>query len=96
MSDTDTADYRLIVSFPDQSASFVHGYEAGQIGYRMQFTAEQSIEETVHSANAEVLTMMGIAYGWEMNFEDTEPPVEGWSIVKMSRLPVRHGLVVVK
>ena len=64
------SDYRLIVSFPDESPSFVNGYEAGAIGYRMEHTAEQVIEETVHSANQEVLRRMCAGFGWEFTFRN--------------------------
>lgn len=86
--------YRLIVAFPDGSPSFVHGYEAGKLGYRMQFTAEQTIEEMVHTANEEVLRRMAVAYGWSAEFEISE--IEEWTTVRLTRLPAKKHLAVVK
>lgn len=93
---TEAEDYRLVVAFPDESASFVHGYEAGAIGYRMEHTAEQVIEETVHTANEEVLQRMGAGFGWSVEFRPTDPPMDEWRVVEVRRLPQRKHLAVVK
>jgi len=96
MSKEDQSDYRLIVSFPDESSSFVNGYEAGAIGYRMEHTAEQVIEETVHTANEAVLNAMGAGFGWSVAFRPTEPEMDEWRIVELRRLSQRKHLSVVK
>lgn len=88
--------YGLIVSFPDQSASFVHGYEAGKLGYRMEFTAEQSIEDMVHTENEEVIRRMCNAFGWSCEFTQITPPMKEWRNVRLERLPQRKHLSVVK
>lgn len=96
MSEEDQSDYRLIVSFPDESSSFVNGYEAGAIGYRMEHTAEQVIEETVHTENCEVFQRMCAGFGWEVEFSPTNPPMYEWRIAHFRRLPQRKHLAVVK
>ena len=96
MSETDETTYGLVVSFPDERASFVRGYEAGLIGYRMEHTAEQVIEELVHTANEEVLRAMCAAFVWSAEFRPTEPPMDEYRIVELRRLPQRKHLAVVK
>ena len=96
MSETDETTYGLVVSFPDESASFVHGYEAGSIGYRMEHTAEQVIEEMVHTENEEVFRRMCASFGWSAEFSPTEPPMDEYRIVELRRLPRRKHLAVVK
>lgn len=46
--------YELVIQFEDQSASFVHGFEAGTIYGRMK-ERRHVIEETVHATNAEAM-----------------------------------------
>ena len=96
MSEEEQSDYRLLVSFTDQSASFVNGYEAGAIGYRMEHTAEQMIEETVHTATQEVLRSMCAGFGWEVEFQPTTPTMDEWCIAHLRRLPQRKHLAIVK
>jgi hypothetical protein len=99
MSDLENAEYGLIVSFEDQSASYVHGYEAGMLHARMNSGQEAEIESVVHTENQETLRRMAVAYGWEAVFEPTE--VEGWITVKMTKKgppidrPNPHGLRIV-
>lgn len=88
--------YQLIVAFPDASASFVHGYEAGSLGYRMNHTAEQVIEECIHTENEEVLRRMCAGFGWEVDFEPSDPPMDEWRLAKLRRLPQRKHLAIVK
>jgi len=75
--------YGLIVEFPDDSSSFVHGVEAGILNEQMESGAVSEIEKTVHTENKEVLRRMAVAYGWEISFQPTE--VEGWQIVKLKK-----------
>lgn len=89
--------YGLVVSFEDQSASYVHGFEAGLLKQRMQ--TETSFEATVHEENRETIRRMAVAYGWEAKFTPTDVP--GWIIVELDKgllQPTRrnpHGLRVV-
>lgn len=99
-SNTENVEYGLIVSFEDQSASYVHGYEAGMLHQRMKSGAEAAIEMTVHIENQETIRRMAVAYGWEAEFKPTA--VEGWITVELDKgklSPVRpnpHGLRVVR
>lgn len=70
------ADYALIVSFPDQSETFVLGFEAGMIWERLQ--TEWAIDTNVHTANIEVLTRMCAAAGVQQpRFQPTN--CTGWT-----------------
>lgn len=93
------AEYGLVVSFEDQSASYVNGWEAGGIWQRMRSGTEAEIDTTVHAANRETLNRMAIAEGWSVEFVSTE--YEEWLTMKMEKratAPSRnnpHGLRVV-
>lgn len=100
MSDTsENAEYGLIVSFEDQSASYVHGYEAGGIWERMRSGTVAEIETVVHAENRETLTRMATVEGWSIELKPTE--VDGWLSMSMAKQskpldrPNPHGLRVV-
>lgn len=60
----------LLVSFPDQSQSFTHGFEAGLLWQRLRSGHEAEIENlTVHAENEEVMRRMALAEGWSCEFE---------------------------
>lgn len=93
------AEYGLAVSFPDQSANFVHGFEAGQMDQRM-ISGETPIEDAcVHVENEEVLRRLAEYRGYAVELRASG--TEGWSYISlrkvrpqgMSRNP--HGLRVV-
>jgi len=67
-------EYTPFVKFPDDSASFVHGYEAGQIGAMMDEGRIGISQRPVHTANIEVLIRMSDAYGYEHELRETEYP----------------------
>jgi hypothetical protein len=95
---SENVSYGLLVSFPDGSPSFVHGYEAGLVGSDMK-RAEPEIKRTVHIENKEVLTRMAISYGYSFEFEACS--VEGWLEATFNKIaePKRvnpHGLRVIK
>lgn len=93
------ANYGLIVSFEDQSDSYVHGWEAGGLWQRMRSGIEAEIEATVHTANRETISRMCVAEGWSVEFTATEYPE--WlqmAMTKDRKAPERpnpHGLRVV-
>jgi hypothetical protein len=62
------AEYGLIVSFPDESESFVLGFEAGQIWDAMG--RGDPVEKTVHRLNEVVLLRMARAQGYDWNWTD--------------------------
>jgi hypothetical protein len=99
VSEPATTKYRLLVSFPDDSASFAHGFEAGQIWQRMGDGDLAELELTTHTANREVIRRMADNLGWDV--EVLASDIEGWDYTKLvKRRPERqranpHGLRVV-
>lgn len=91
----DDAEYGLIVSFPDPSESFVHGFEAGMIWARME-ARERKFSATVHDENCDVLRRMATASGYEMSA--TYTVVDGWIDAEFELTPrtplrvIRGGL----
>lgn len=90
--------HELIVSFPDQSPSFVNGFEAGKLWERMRSGAEAEIEAVTHTENREVIDRMALAEGWEVERKSSE--VNGWDYITLTKgkKPDRlnpHGLRVV-
>ena len=84
----DDAIWHPMVSFPDQSASFVHGFEAGQLWLLMEW-ASPEIERTVHDANREVINRMAGRLGYVATWKPTE--VEGWAVVTLTKTrPASH------
>ena len=49
--------YRLCYAFPDTSASFAHGFEAGRLAFRLSI-GESPITETVTQANKALIRSM--------------------------------------
>lgn len=98
MSD-ENAEYGLIVSFEDQSPSYVNGFEAGGIWERLRSGNEAEIEVTIHTANRETVSRMCVAEGWSVEFKGTE--YEEWTEAKLSKTgkaperPNPHGLRLV-
>lgn len=102
MSDepTETAGYSLAVSFPDESPSYTHGFEAGGIWQRMKAGREVTITATTHVENREFFRRAAVAEGWSCSIQPTT--VEGWdelTLVKefaRSTRPNPHGLRVIE
>ena len=65
---SDDTDYRLLIAFPDQSASFTHGVGFGII-YTRAKAGVLSENEQVHSANREVLIKMCESLNLEYDFK---------------------------
>lgn len=100
-------DRGLIISFPDQSESFVLGYDAGILDERMRHGSDPEIElYRIHAANEELVRRMCIAYGWTCEFDpcrdETGQSYDGFRLVTMRKTstpPERanpHGLRVAK
>lgn len=70
------SEYDLVVSFPDQSETFVLGFEAGMIWQRLE-SGDLNFTATVHSKNSELF--MRMAYAKELFYKITATGVEGWS-----------------
>lgn len=73
-------EHTLLVSFPDQSETFVLGFEAGQCWERLHHGAADEV--TMHTANEEVFRRMARHFGYEASFE---PSADGWATARFSR-----------
>lgn len=80
MSDQSGEGYSLVVSFPDQSASFVHGFECGMIWQAMK--DRTAISMTVHNANAECLQRMARHHGYSCVLERYD---DTWSTATLTQ-----------
>jgi hypothetical protein len=93
--ETTQENYELLVKFPDQSPSFVHGYEAGQISEKLRDLRAMAVATVVHTANREVLASIAEMRGWSVDFEDTE--YEEWSKAEfVLKIDGKPKLTVVK
>jgi hypothetical protein len=72
-------EYSLLVAFPDQSETFVLGFEAGQLFESMKFGPA---DLTMHAANEEVFRRIARHYGYDVEFEALG---DGWSNAKFTR-----------
>lgn len=63
----DQSEYALVVSFPDESSSFVHGFQAGGI-WECMSRADPVIERTINLSNEEVLRRMARSEGYAMKW----------------------------
>jgi hypothetical protein len=66
----DAAEFRCLVPFPDESGSFVNGFEAGMVWQRM-VAGETPIENPIawHLDNRLVFERMAAAQGYDAEFE---------------------------
>lgn len=63
----ESSEYQPIVSFVDQSKSFVHGYEAGYLGCQMESgKLEISSDVPYHVANLELFERMCVTWNYSM------------------------------
>lgn len=89
----DAAEFRCLVPFPDQSESFVLGFEAGIIWQRMA-QKEQIIgglnEVATHSENETVFQRMADAQGYDL---DIAPCDSEWIIATFTKRQNRLRLV---
>lgn len=90
----DEAEFRCLVPFPDQSASFVHGFEAGMIWQRM-IKGEPQIggfddEIAAHFENAAVFRKMADAQGYDLDLSDFG---NGWIIATFTKRPRGFGVI---
>lgn len=95
----DADEFRCLVPFPDETPSFVHGFEAGCIWERMN-KGEQQIggiyEIALHTKNIEVFNRMAAAQGYDIEIEPpgvhpSDNPV--WSIVTFTKRRNRFRVV---
>lgn len=77
------SNYDLLVSFPDQSETFVLGFEAGQLWETLKAgSGEMMYGLTMHTANEEAFTRIGRHYGCTVEFKRLEG---GWSDATFKR-----------
>ena len=92
------AEFGLVVAFPDASASFCHGFEAGGLWEKMLRGDAADLSLTTHSDNREVIRRMAESQGWLLETKPTS--VEGWDETKLTKaVPARrnpYGFKVVK
>jgi hypothetical protein len=83
--DRDNTTYGLIVSFPDQSESFVLGFEAGEIWSLLTAEVDKEVR-LVHSENKEVIKRMCKALNYKVEFEGfDDPKFEEWCEARFAR-----------
>lgn len=87
----DAAEFRCLVPFPDGSASFVNGFEAGMVWQRM-VAGETPLENPIayHEENLLVFERMADAQGYDM---EAEKPSDGWVCVTFTKRPNRFRVV---
>lgn len=66
-------EFGLLMSFDDQSKSFVHGYECGQLWEIM--SRKEPIDRMVHSANKAQIKQMADVLLYRVDIADSEDPV---------------------
>lgn len=81
---SESAEYGLIVSFPDQSESFTLGVEAGMFWQRVE-NGERGFSMTVHTSNLEVLRRMAAAKDLILDAWPAE--VDGWAETELTEKP---------
>jgi hypothetical protein len=87
--------YNLLVSFPDQSETFVLGVEAGIFRQRLE-AGERVFQSLAHAANVECLRRMAEAKNCALI--DVGFPIEstGWTTVSVHPAPTKPKLAVVR
>lgn len=79
------SEYGLLVSFQDQSETFVLGFEAGQLWEIMRNTANTFVT-SIHAQNQELVMRMCGSLGWTPEFTKHDDKIfEGWINVKLTR-----------
>jgi hypothetical protein len=78
------AEFGLLVSFPDQSHSFTHGFEAGTIWQKLT-DGEILIEELmVHRVNCEMIDRMGLHFECSVEWKSVEW-FDEWALVTIKK-----------
>lgn len=73
--------YELLIQFQDQSASFVHGFEAGQIWEALKARVPE-IGRTIHEENVELASQMAERQGYDFNVKELD---NGWVDAKFTK-----------
>ena len=82
--------YDLLFRFEDQSPSFVHGFEAGEIHQKLK-SGLLMFEQNIHTLNTDLVKEMCCHYGYEFNLEvcrdEDNIVMEEWMFMKCHRQP---------
>lgn len=84
---TDGTEMGLLVAFPDQSESFVLGFEAGQIWQEIEGEGKREIDRgmgeglPVHAKNLTVIQRIAAARNYRL---ETGQAVDGWVPVRLT------------
>lgn len=73
--------YELVIEFPDQSASFVHGFEAGQIWEALK-RRDPEIGRTINEESVDLIAQMAERQGYDLSVKELAP---GWVDAKMTK-----------
>lgn len=90
MPESKTTDgYKLMIEFPDQSPSFVHGFETGRLWERLG-TGASTIVDWFSPENFELIKMMcgHFGYTWEVREEK-----DGWLELVLEKGRPKLGVV---
>jgi hypothetical protein len=107
MEGTEAFGYELVVSFPDQSPSFAHGFEAGKIYERLSRInvgegSAASFVTLILPGNGEVVRRIAEAKGWKVEIEPSTEAPNDWHKAEFTKVrpsrdrPNPHGLRVVE
>lgn len=91
---TEDVEFGLAYAFPDESASFVHGFEAGIVSTRMR-SGEQTIDHSglpLHTANMLLFQRMAVYFGYEIEISLQD---ETWTHMTFTKGAARPTLKVV-
>lgn len=91
------SEFRPLVPFEDQSASYVHGFEAGMVWQRMMHgEAVINFDLPVHYANAITFGSMAEAAGYDLEFVQCEDEFHEWMTATfVKQVPSRPRLSIV-
>lgn len=92
----ENGEFKPLVSFPDVSDSFAHGFEAGMVWQRM-IAGEIEIDNAVpyHSQNADVFEAMADAMNYDIEVKHLEDAFHEWCNVVFIRRPARRPKLTV-
>jgi hypothetical protein len=87
----DANEFRCLVPFPDGSASFVNGFEAGMVWQRM-VRGESPLENACayHSKNRAVFQAMADAQGYDATFDAYD---DEWMVATFTKRRSRFAVI---
>lgn len=79
------AEYGLLVSFDDESPSFVHGFEAGQVWEQIE-RKRAVIKKTVHAVNLKLYRRMAASAGYAISVTHHKG-FDTWADIELTAKP---------